>query len=392
MKCINYFLLFILLFASCESEFISKVNFEETKSPIVVYPLNQEMSQDFSLKNIVKIRDLIILESLSDNQNILAKIDKAYLHEDRWYVADTKYSTLNVYSFDGSYIGQIGSLGEGPGKYLNINDFIIDKHNEQILVLSNDMQRVYYYDLNGKYLKIKDLNFFTSFFAKHNQEFVHYINFNYAKYNNNLLITNEDNIVEKTAFSFDPSKQNSGITFSGFLHDHGKNILFSTAFSDNIYTYVDEQISLKYRFDFGTKGISKEESSDFNRLFNNLINYSFLQNQVVESSQHLFYNFQSDSKINLGIYNKSTHKNYSFNRARGQDFLEKIISGPIGLVDNKFFICFIDFELYSYFKEEAKEEYQIFISDYPKISNKLDANINNINPALLSFEFIENEK
>ena len=59
---------------------------------------------------------------------------------------------------DGSFVGKVGSLGQGPGEYTNVCDMQIDEQAEHIYLLPFRSKAIYVYDLKGNYQKDIPLN------------------------------------------------------------------------------------------------------------------------------------------------------------------------------------------------------------------------------------------
>ena len=59
---------------------------------------------------------------------------------------------------DGSYVGNVGSIGQGPGEYTMVYDMQIDEKAGQIYLLPWNARAIFVYDMNGKYVKDIPLN------------------------------------------------------------------------------------------------------------------------------------------------------------------------------------------------------------------------------------------
>ena len=54
---------------------------------------------------------------------------------------------------DGSYVGCVGSIGQGPGEYTMVYDMQIDEQAGHIYLLPWNAKSIFIYDLTGKYIK-----------------------------------------------------------------------------------------------------------------------------------------------------------------------------------------------------------------------------------------------
>ena len=59
---------------------------------------------------------------------------------------------------DGSFVGSVGSIGQGPGEYTMVYDMQIDEKSGQIFLLPWNAKSIFVYDMNGKYVKDIPLN------------------------------------------------------------------------------------------------------------------------------------------------------------------------------------------------------------------------------------------
>ena len=59
---------------------------------------------------------------------------------------------------DGSYVGSVGSIGQGPGEYTMVYDMQIDEQVGHVYLLPWNAKSIFVYDMEGKYLKDIPLN------------------------------------------------------------------------------------------------------------------------------------------------------------------------------------------------------------------------------------------
>ncbi len=111
-------ILFILI--SCESDRFNKsknlidIHFDE----IPIY------KKDTSV--VKKIR-YIPLET--DKDVLITQIDKILFVNEHFYILDSPQKTIFIFDNKGSFINRIHRIGKGPGEYVKITDFDIDKNN-----------------------------------------------------------------------------------------------------------------------------------------------------------------------------------------------------------------------------------------------------------------------
>lgn len=63
-----------------------------------------------------------------------------------------------LFRSDGSYVGSVGSIGQGPGEYTMVYDMQIDEQAGHVYLLPWNAKSIFVYDMEGKYLKDIPLN------------------------------------------------------------------------------------------------------------------------------------------------------------------------------------------------------------------------------------------
>jgi hypothetical protein len=124
-----------------------------------------EQATEISLSNItgqVKIDDLfdefeyIPLET--SEISIFGNIKRMIVSDHQFFILDnSKMKKVFVFKEDGTFSHTIGKVGQGPGEYINIEDFTIDEANKQVVILCYP-STVYVYDMEGRFIKNKQLS------------------------------------------------------------------------------------------------------------------------------------------------------------------------------------------------------------------------------------------
>jgi len=218
--------------------------------------------------NILKyssIFDNIKFVKLETNENsLIGRIDQLIFYNDIIYILD-RYISKAVFIFDssGKFLGKVGAIGKGPGEYLNPNYIDINVHSDEILVYDNFKNNIMTYDLSGKYRNtIKLKNTINAFSVLGSNEIALYFNYygdeeiRYLPRHNLHIINTKGKILYK---EFD--RENSNIpnyeglkSFSRFTN----SVLFSPSFDNNIYKISNDNVSVKYKLDFGEKNLKKD--------------------------------------------------------------------------------------------------------------------------------------
>ena len=110
--------------------------------------VNTNENSSLPLSEITEKIEVIELE-VTDESLISRVLD--VLDTDDYYIIR---ETTSVMLFDkkGKFFRKIGSIGQGPGEYVNIIDIAVDNKKEKIFICTNT-SKIICYDINGKFLK-----------------------------------------------------------------------------------------------------------------------------------------------------------------------------------------------------------------------------------------------
>jgi len=73
-------------------------------------------------------------------------------------VRESNNVPCKLFRRDGTYVGNVGSIGQGPGEYTDVCDMQIDEQTEHIYLLPWRSKAILVYDMTGKYVKDISLN------------------------------------------------------------------------------------------------------------------------------------------------------------------------------------------------------------------------------------------
>jgi hypothetical protein len=109
------------------------------------------------LSEIAKKVEYIKLETTSECN--ITKISKLIVSDSILLVSSpyTDYTRLLMFNVDGGFIREIGTYGRGPGEYITVLDFTVNKLEKLIYILDT-MGKIFVYDYSGKYLKTINLD------------------------------------------------------------------------------------------------------------------------------------------------------------------------------------------------------------------------------------------
>lgn len=330
-------ILFVLFFLSCSENEQSDTNTKYTQSGVKI---DISKSVDFAKKatDVFTFSSILPL-SFSEN-TLLSGIDKGLLYNDDYYLMDQKFSAIYRFSKNGAFINAIGKLGSGPGEYKGLQDFIIDSSG-RIITLSNNDLSIFYYNLDGTFIKKVKTNIFASQFCEiATDRFLFYTNFNpnIVTGNNNLIETDSLGKINKKLYSFNRENQNMSISFSGFLTKTASKIFFTTPFTDTIFSISPNLNSEpEYVINFGSTSLQKDRKF-FSKIISKKVllspESSWLEKDFIANGQFAVISFASDKKINTCVYDIAKAKYTFYNKSYG-DGLLRLLNMPICISGNE---------------------------------------------------------
>ncbi len=252
------FLLVIIALLSCNknNEFIENSNC----SNVTIH--------DIKKYNILKYSDLFdsirLVKLETSDQCLIGNINRIVNYKNKFYILDRQIAkALFVFNDCGKFCGRIGKIGKGPGEYINPDYFHIDPISEEILIYDRFKNEIISYNINGNFKNTQKLKNRIDAFSTINSEYLA-LYFNY--YGNediknlpkhNLHIINRKGKVQFESFNRSDSKI-PNIEYSNSFFCNEEDVLFNPSFENRIFAIDSNRISVKYRFDFGSKSISNE--------------------------------------------------------------------------------------------------------------------------------------
>lgn len=92
--------------------------------------------------------DVVVLET--KDECLLQNIRSIELYRNNIYLLDERTNGLYVFDMHGNYRHRIGQAGNGPGEYIEISDFSIDRERGVICLWDRALHAVHIYDLNTR--------------------------------------------------------------------------------------------------------------------------------------------------------------------------------------------------------------------------------------------------
>ncbi len=337
--------------------------------------------------DIVNEIKFIPLETIKDN--LIGNIDKIVFNEENICILDSKYrQDILIFERTGKFVKKIGNVGHGAGEYLRLTDFNVDKHNNQVIILDDQVHKLIFFNLeNEAYIRDYKLNFWASnFIILNEQTFLFYSKEQLSKEQYLLAQLNIKNNKCKWFVKKNEQLPNVSTRFSLF---QSNNNYFTTFLNDVVYKVNDQVVEPYAKFNFKQdipqEILNKASTGNVSDLLRFLVenNFSFNIENFIESSDFITFDFQLKSYPTFTIYSKKTG-NYIY----GNHFdspLDKLRPLRMVSVNQDEFVCAIDASSYIRLKNEIQQSKNVGNIKFSFPQN--DNSFSESNPVLIFFKF-----
>lgn len=134
-----------ILFISCKHD-VQKIFFSTNNSNAIEVDLDNSInSAELLFSTYFKEPKTVILETSEDC--LIKRIHGIELFDEKIYVHDDKMKRLFVFDMDGKFKYEIGKPGMGPGEYIKLSDFAIDRKDSVVFLWDEAKKNILRYDL-----------------------------------------------------------------------------------------------------------------------------------------------------------------------------------------------------------------------------------------------------
>jgi len=240
------------------------------------------------------------------------------VHQDLIYINNMNRE-LYVFDMNGKFIREIGGIGQGPGEFLYLHDFIFTREGTIELL---DYQKIECYTLDGKYIETKRFNTIREDLHCNANSFCRSFSSGYYLWGGmmdggnpqrhekaNLLYRLNGDMQIEAGF-FDTKFGDAG-NIDRFKY-YQDRILFTLSSVDyNIYQiHPNDSLSIRYAFDFGKYGIKVDKNDDKKTVLSVSKNYVNTVLGYHEADHFFYFSFRYKTlSFNL-LYSKATGQSY----------------------------------------------------------------------------------
>lgn len=314
MKSILNFLVLIIIFFlfACNNQ-VSKNKL--VKANLKTIKINGDINNLLQIDSLFSEIKAIPLETRDDC--LISRIVKIIIYNDKIFLQD-KAKRLLVFNIQGKFLHQIGKKGNGPGEYLELRDFEIDK-NGNIYVL--EFKKILKYDNQGNYLNTIRFNNPsencnpTQFVSLKNDFFLwNFGRFTMKAKGDKFYALYQMDSKGKIRNNFLEVKNNYSGNYNQFKK-YKDFVLIDPLFGSNIiYTIDSIGIKERYYIDFGNRTLNIPIPEGFNSLLDfkkGIINSYYLSILgFTESKDWLYFTFSYRMNRYNAYYSKKLDKSF----------------------------------------------------------------------------------
>lgn len=197
---------------------------------------------------------------LETNANSLIKqIKKVEVFDGRIVVYDGKLDLINIYNESGKYLANINRKGKGPGEYIELNNFAINKVDSCLEICNGPKQSIQQYDFNGNYLGSKKLSgYVNDLFAVNDsgdycfyfENQLHHID------STDLLYYGNDNLESSVLLKSRPIDFSRFTTQENPITSNRDDFYLVRQYDPLIYKVRNGEIEPNYKLEFGENSYS----------------------------------------------------------------------------------------------------------------------------------------
>ncbi|MGL5705611.1 MAG: 6-bladed beta-propeller [Tannerellaceae bacterium] len=310
LKSISLLLIAMFLLPACNDKEKSAADKANNHKTIPYYDYEQVALEDIP-EHRIKEKKFVLLD---DSQYPLQELDKIKIFGNHIYVVDNKKEFLK-FSDDGVFISKIGNRGQGPGEYIQISDFTIDKNeNVHLLDGNGSRDRVFIYNTNGEFQSSHNLPFEADILTCiANGGYL----FGLASWNNgqgkgykvatttsNFILT--DSILPYGEF-FDPN-----MWFSAYRFINASSGIFYNQTIDNSVYKFDEagKLAETVEIDFGNRNVPNSDKTDIESKLEAFNDYTLLINFTATADDLIIGTIREGKERKAFILDTAAKKRY----------------------------------------------------------------------------------
>ncbi len=307
MKCVTFYLILILVLASCEQT--GKKN------------MTQCIKVNVDDTSLLEIEDFYLTDTINletTTESLIGVISRISFINDSILVADFINHKLSLFSPDGRFLTNIGKKGQGLGEYVSIHDYFIkdniihvyDFYRNVILKYSLSSQYLGEYSVPVAFDRVAYLPL---------QGYILLNTFNNRENNPKFSWLDSDFNLN----SFSTEQRENGTSIPNMFYAHDQRVIYWEFMNNTIYSFTGNQITPQYTIDFGEYNIPENLKDANEKVEYYSKNYSHSAgfiNNVIETETILAFTFVHNLYTYWIVCNKIDETQQLFQLAKNGEY------------------------------------------------------------------------
>ncbi len=392
-KFISKFLLiniYIVIISSCNNSSKSNNN-NNNNSEILQFDVSKWDTKKSIPQKAIKNISFIPLETNKDI--LMSDIAKIIPLNEKYYVMDISFTnSILVFTNKGKHIQSIGVCGRGPGEYVRLRDFTIDKDGNRLLILDSSSRKIVIYNLDtGAFIENIKFDYSAKSIAMPNKNTVSLFSHNYT---NDYTIRN---------INIDNKSQNGFLKNDGTLTEitmgytdfyQSKHVYYAPTASNVVYKITEKRVLPYILLDFGEYKIPEDRlrtaiKNDLSGSFttHNLLlrdKFGYGISRIIENNDFLTFSFRIKQKEISVIYSKKSKKYFYGSKFEGDLNPIGNLLSPIAVNKNQFLCISNTYDILGVKKTILKQNNSKLRQQFEELTKKI---AQESNPVIISIEF-----
>lgn len=314
MKHIYCIIILLLFFYSCQSK--SKKEYGLSQIENIATENLQAITVEVEDFDFEKLGDFLETTSYIQlaAEPLLTSIQEVQIKNEKIYVHD-RLSRIICYDMQGNVIYKIDAKGAGPGEYTNVNAFVVNEQNRELVIFDNFRQSLFHYDAdNGAYIKMQKLGKPDPTAMASLRGVYYYDNRYHNNYANDttlyysLLISKDGTRMVQRYFPHNEAESSYHFTPGQPFSYNDSVLYYCKAFDSVVYELSPEGLEALYEIELPNPlPLSKiEDKADEWNLMKS--EYSIGLEKICRCNDLLYFQFSKDGFLQLGLYDLAQKK------------------------------------------------------------------------------------
>lgn len=277
----------------------------EKQNDIITMQVNEP--KETLVSEIFDSLSYVVLDDTRD-ESLIGRVGKLECVDSLFFIKDDKRRLIHKYDDKGNYLSSIGKVGNGPGEYIGLSDFSVDRNKRTLFILDKTGRKILVYDFEGHFLYKMSIEVMANKICVMNGGYALYTSgsdyFTDKKeaFGYNLFFYDEANKLCSKFFPYKP-KIDDVIQERNFDYNVDDSILlYHQSVCDTVYLFKSMDVHQKLKIDFGSYSLPFDKITSENfKEYRSRSNYAVITS-VLYTQDYLLVNYVFKNRARCFIY------------------------------------------------------------------------------------------